>query len=75
MKCKNCPALLEDCGEYTEYCCGLGEEEIEFNDNSIGCMRKSKEKIKRDLKTQREINEPEIIKQMGDMADFLSKGI
>lgn len=73
MKCDNCYALLQEGYEYPEYYCGLGEYEVEFADGSIGCRRKSVSKIKDDLKTQRELEEPIIIEQMGDMANFFSQ--
>lgn len=53
MKCNNCIALRSDEGYEcyaTEWWCAVGEEEIEFADGSIGCLRRSKEKIKRDMK-------------------------
>lgn len=51
MKCDNCLALIcfeNDCDCY----CGVGESIYEFADGSLGCHRRSKEKLDRDFKRE-----------------------
>lgn len=53
MKCEYCIALMDDSiygHEATEWWCGVGEGEREFADGSIGCNRRSIDKLKRDMK-------------------------
>ena len=76
MKCENCIALRNDSGyehDATEFWCAVGEEEIEFSDGSIGCMRKSVEKLKRDMKMQDEIETEAFVEECERFVDFVEK--
>lgn len=74
MKCDNCIALYSDY-EYeryaTEYYCAVGEEIIEFADGSAGCLRKSKEKLKRDIKIQDELEAQAFVEECKCFLEYL----
>ena len=54
MKCECCDALVDFENNYVYYC-AVGEEQREFADGSLGCSRRSKEKLKKDLKRENEL--------------------
>lgn len=70
MKCDNCPAQFKEGYEYPGYYCGLGEEDREFYDGSVGCNRKSRNKIKKDLEIVRKIDNEAFAYECGKMVEF-----
>ena len=75
MKCEHCIALRDDSGyeQYaTDWWCAVGEEEIEFADGSIGCKRRSIQKLKRDIETQSKIECEAFAKECGRFVDWVN---
>lgn len=70
MKCRYCPALLQEGYEYPEKYCGLSEEEREFSDGENGCNRKNIEKIKKDLEIAIKLENEAFADDCGKMVDF-----
>lgn len=53
MYCKHCPALVEPYNIYEEEeYCALYEDEREFLNGEVGCLRRSVKKIESDLKNR-----------------------
>lgn len=76
MKCENCIALRNDSGyehSATEFWCAVGEEEIEFADGSIGCKRRSEQKLKRDIEVQDKIAEEVLAQEYGSFVDWIEQ--
>lgn len=73
MKCNGCDALIQEGFEYPEDYCGLGEELKEFNDGSVGCNRKSVNKIRKDLEIARKIDNEAFANECGRMVEFWEK--
>lgn len=74
MRCEECIALKDDSGyehSATESWCAVGEEEREFADGSVGCMRKSVEKLKRDMKMQAEMENQAFAEECGRFVEFM----
>jgi hypothetical protein len=75
MKCEYCIALRNDSGyehSATEFWCAVGEEEIEFADGSIGCMRRSIQKLKRDIEIQDKIEQEAFAEECGNFIDWIN---
>lgn len=73
MRCEHCIALIDDGGyerDATEWWCAVGEEEVEFADGTIGCKRRSIDKLKRDMETQIKIEEEAFVKECDDFWEF-----
>lgn len=75
MKCKNCIASRSDGDYYSpSYWCAVGEkEEIEFKDGSIGCRRKSIEKLKKDIKDTSELEEQLFLDECEKFIEFMEE--
>ena len=74
MKCENCIALRDDSGyerDATECWCAVGEEDIEFADGSIGCKRRSIQKLKRDIDIQNRIENEAYVKECEKFIDWM----
>lgn len=72
MRCKNCPYTEYDYGENVELCkfFGYGEDEISENrKGEIGC-RYNKKTLDKFDRISKEVDEPEILRQMGDYAKW-----
>ena len=65
MKCVNCPAMQ---GSDDDFYCVFNMESIEFQDGSVGCLKRSKT-IKRDME---ECNK-EFAKECGNMFEFFKE--
>lgn len=75
MRCEHCIALKNDGGyehDAEEYWCAVGEEEIEFTDGTLGCRRRSVEKLKRDMKVANELECEAFAEECGRFLDFLA---
>lgn len=73
MRCECCIALRCDTSyEYgdVDCWCAVGEEEIEFTDGTIGCRRRSINKLKKDIETQRKIEEEAFVKEAEAFYEF-----
>ena len=78
MRCDGCIALRNDSGyehDATEFWCAVGEQEREFSDGSIGCMRKSIEKLKRDMKIQDAIDTEAFAEECGRFVEFIENQV
>lgn len=76
MKCNDCVALCSDEGYEcyaTEWWCAVAEEQIEFADGSVGCLRRSKEKLERDMKRYDELECSEFAEECKCLLEYLSK--
>mgnify|MGYP003301849014 CR=1 FL=1 len=76
MRCEHCIALRDDSGyehNATEWWCAVGEEEIEFADGTIGCKRRSIQKLKRDIEIQNKIEQEAFIKECGSFVDWVKE--
>lgn len=76
MRCEHCIALRDDSGyehNATEWWCAVGEGEIEFADGTIGCKRRSIQKLKRDIEIQNKIEQEAFIKECGSFVDWVKE--
>ena len=76
MKCEHCIALRNDSGyehSATEFWCAVGEEEVEFADGSIGCGRRSIQKLKRDIEIQNKIEEEAFVQECGSFVNWVKE--
>ena len=76
MKCDHCIALRNDSGyerDATEWWCAVGEEEKEFADGSVGCNRKSIQKLKRDIVTEDKIEERAFVKECRNFLEYVDQ--
>ena len=76
MRCDCCPAARDDSGyehDATEYWCAVGEEEREFADGSVGCLRRSVEKLKEDMKIQSDLECEAFAEECSSFLEFLEK--
>ena len=76
MKCEHCIALRDDSGyehNATEWWCVVGEEEREFADGSIGCTRRSVQKLKRDIDAQNKIEQEAFAKECDSFMDWIEQ--
>ena len=76
MKCEDCIALRNDSGyehSATEFWCAVGEEEFEFADGSIGCKRRSVEKLKRDIEAQNKIEKEAFIEECVNFVNWVEQ--
>ena len=76
MKCEHCIALRDDSGyehNATEWWCTVGEEEREFADGSIGCARRSIQKLKRDIAAQNKIEQEAFTKECESFMDWIEQ--
>ena len=76
MRCEHCIALRDDSGyehNATEWWCAVDEEEIEFADGTIGCKRRSIQKLKRDIEIQNKIEQEAFTKECGSFVDWVKE--
>ena len=74
MRCDCCPAARDDSGyehDAEEFWCAVGEEEIEFKDGSIGCRRRSVEKLKADIKEASDLEVEAFVEECGKFLEFI----
>lgn len=74
MRCDSCLAAKDDSGyehNATEFWCAVGEEEREFADGSVGCLRRSVEKLKQDMKIQSELECEAFAEECGKFLEFI----
>lgn len=72
MRCKNCPYKEYDYSEETTLCAifGYGDDEIsEDRHGDEGC-RYNQKTLEKFIRRHREVDEPEIVRQMGDFAKW-----
>lgn len=72
MRCEGCTYTVYDYSENVELCkfFGYGDDEISENrKGEIGC-RYNKKTLDKFERISQEVDEPEIIRQMGDFAKF-----
>lgn len=76
MKCEDCPALSDNAGyEHSadDWWCDLGEDMESGPSDDFGCMRRSLEKIKRDLKIAHEQDSKAFAQQCAEMVAYFEE--